>query len=166
MATRPAPKASRRRPRAVTGRSDQSVQNKPYRVFISYSHDDLPLVRTLTGILKSFAEPMWDENFLYGHGFHDQIRMFIAHSHVFLPVITESSSRRGWVHQEIGYAMGMRVPIIPGCTDVCRDASSVACSRCGGIWPVATGGPAPMPTPHCANSTCPVATMSAATLRV
>ncbi len=39
--------------------------------------------------------PMWDKAFSYGHGFPDQIKTFIAHAHVFLPVITEASSRHG-----------------------------------------------------------------------
>jgi len=32
---------------------------------------------------------------------------------VFLPVITEAASSRGCVHQEIGYAMAMNVPVVP-----------------------------------------------------
>jgi len=56
---------------------------------------------------------MWDKTFSYGHGFHEQIKRFIAHAHIFLPVITEASSRRGVVHQEIGYAMALNVPVLP-----------------------------------------------------
>lgn len=56
---------------------------------------------------------MWDKDFSYGKGFHGQIKNFISHSHVFLPIITESSSNKGWVHQEIGYAMALNVPVLP-----------------------------------------------------
>lgn len=56
---------------------------------------------------------MWDKDFIWGHGFPEQIKNFIAHSHVFIPIITKTSRERGWVHQEIGYAMALNVPILP-----------------------------------------------------
>jgi hypothetical protein len=92
----------------------ESWQRNKYRVFISYSHDDLILVQRIVEIInENGLFPMWDKDFLFGHGFQDSIKTFIAHSHVFLPVITESSSKRGWVHQEIGYAMALNVPVFP-----------------------------------------------------
>jgi hypothetical protein len=85
-----------------------------YRVFVSYSHDDRQHVEKIVDVLRSNGLiPMWDEDFLYGSGFHDQIKNFIAHSHVFVPFITRESSQRGWVHQEIGYAMAQNIPILP-----------------------------------------------------
>lgn len=85
-----------------------------YRVFISYSHKDLELVKKLVTILEeNGVTPLWDRNFALGRGFHEQIQTFIAHAHVFMPVITASSSKRGWVHQEIGYAMALNVPVLP-----------------------------------------------------
>lgn len=86
---------------------------KRCRVFISYSRDDLKWVRVIDRVLRRFAVPMWDKDFRYGQGFHEQIQMFIAHAHVFLPVITEQSSKRGWVHQEIGYARALNIPVLP-----------------------------------------------------
>jgi len=84
------------------------------RVFISYSHEDLDLVKRLVGILEDNGlRPMWDEQFVVGPSFSEQIKTYIAHAHVFMPVITESSSGRGWVHQEIGYAMALNVPVLP-----------------------------------------------------
>lgn len=86
----------------------------PYRVFISYSHEDRELVEELIEVLEGLKLcPMWDKNFAFGSGFHDQIKLFIAHAHIFMPVITKSSSRRGWVHQEIGYAMAYNIPVLP-----------------------------------------------------
>ncbi len=85
-----------------------------YRVFISYSHQDRPLAEKVCAVIEnSGLEPLWDERFAYGWGFHEQIKMFIAHAHVFLPIITESSSQRGWVHQEIGYALALNIPVLP-----------------------------------------------------
>jgi hypothetical protein len=90
-----------------------------YRVFISYSHKDQELVEQIVAALKANGlTPMWDKNFAFGYGFHEQIQTFIAHAHVFLPVITASSSERGWVHQEIGYAMALNVPVLPVTQDV------------------------------------------------
>ena len=85
-----------------------------YRVFISYSHEDLKLVKVVVKALEENGlTPMWDENFAWGHGFPEQIKNFIAHAHVFVPIITEASSERGWVHQEVGYAMALNIPILP-----------------------------------------------------
>jgi len=85
-----------------------------YRVFISYSHDDEELVGKLERILhENNLVPMRDKNFAYGVGFHAQIREFIEYAHVFMPVITEKSSARGWVHQEIGFAMAQNIPVLP-----------------------------------------------------
>jgi hypothetical protein len=87
---------------------------RKYRVFISYSHQDVEIVRVLEEILRNNGfDPMWDQYFAFGQGFHEQIRNFIAHAHVFLPVLTETSDQRKWVHQEIGYAMAMNVPVLP-----------------------------------------------------
>jgi hypothetical protein len=85
-----------------------------YRIFISYSRKDFKLVEKIVRILnENKLQPLFDENITGGQGFPDQIRNFIAHSHVFVPVITKRSSKRGWVHQEIGYAMAFKIPILP-----------------------------------------------------
>lgn len=97
------------------------MSDKPefkYRAFISYSHDDLGIVRKLAEHLRETGVfPMWDQNFVYGCGFHEQIKTFIAHAHVFVPVITSTSVSRGWVQQEIGYAMALGIPVIPIAVD-------------------------------------------------
>jgi hypothetical protein len=45
--------------------------------------------------------------------FTDGIKSNIANAHVFMPLITENSQKRPWVHQETGYAMGINVPVLP-----------------------------------------------------
>ena len=85
-----------------------------YRIFISYSHEDQDLVSKIAEILEENSlQPMWDRQFAFGHGFHEQIKTFIAHAHVFLPVITKTADERKWVHQEIGYAMSLNIPVLP-----------------------------------------------------
>lgn len=84
------------------------------RVFISYSHEDREVINTIVRVLDDNGlKPMYDKDFSKGTGFHEQIKSYISHAHVFLPVITESSSLRGWVHQEIGYAMALNIPVLP-----------------------------------------------------
>jgi hypothetical protein len=84
------------------------------RVFISYSHRDADLAKRIEAHLRrQKVAVLWDENFEYGRGFHEQIKTFIAYAHVFLPIITQDSRARGWVHQEIGYAIALNVPVLP-----------------------------------------------------
>ncbi len=97
-----------------TGLVERRREHPGYRVFLSYSHQDLKLVTVIEAVLKrNGLSPMWDEHFLYGQGFHEQIKNFIAHAHVFLPILTPTASHRNWVHQEIGYAMALNVPVLP-----------------------------------------------------
>lgn len=90
------------------------MKGDKYRVFLSYSRDDREKVDILANILKEEGlKPMYDKDFSGGFGFHNLIENFIAYSHVFMPFITKSSSQRPWVHQEIGYAKALNVPILP-----------------------------------------------------
>jgi hypothetical protein len=90
---------------------------EPYRVFVSYAHEDRVLAQEVVAILQNNGlTPVWDHNLSGGtRNFDEQIKTFIAHAHVFLPILTPSSSARGWVHQEIGYAMALHVPVLPLC---------------------------------------------------
>jgi hypothetical protein len=86
----------------------------PYRIFISYSHEDRDIAERVAAQLAGLGfRPMWDKDLLPGVSFTDQIKRGIAYAHVFLPVLTEASSKRPWVHQEIGYAMGLDIPVLP-----------------------------------------------------
>lgn len=85
-----------------------------YRIFLSYSHQNMHLAEKIADILeKNGLNPIWDKHLTFGRGFQDQIKKFIANSHIFIPLITEQSSLRGWVHQEIGYAMAHNIPVLP-----------------------------------------------------
>jgi hypothetical protein len=89
------------------------MERPKYRVFISYSHEDQPLVERIAAMLiKNGLKPMWDRNFAYGQGFHEQIKKFIAHAHVFLPVLTKTADAIKWVYQEIGYSMALHIPVL------------------------------------------------------
>ena len=93
-----------------------SLEPDAYRVFVSYSHDERSIAEQIIAILREQGlQPIWDRNFALGHGFHDQIKNCIAHAHVFVPIITNASINRGWVHQEIGFALGQNIPVLPVC---------------------------------------------------
>ena len=60
-------------------------------------------MRILDQILgRNDFDPMWDQHFAFGQGFHEQIRNFTSHAHVFMPLLTSTADQRKWVHQEIG----------------------------------------------------------------
>lgn len=87
-----------------------------YRVFISYFHEDAMLVEQVESILlENGLRPMLDKGFATGQSFTDQIKNYIAHSHVFMPVLTRDAVTRSWIQQEIGYAMALNIPVIPIC---------------------------------------------------
>jgi hypothetical protein len=84
------------------------------RVFISYSDEDLELVERIVSILEQDnIMVLWTRKLTGGTEYIEHLKVFIEHAHIFIPVITESSSARGWVHQEIGYAIGLHIPVYP-----------------------------------------------------
>lgn len=91
------------------------MENKTkYRVFISHSSEDAHKVKLLEEVLESNGlKPFHSGSFHGGDNFIELIEDYIAHSHIFLPLISKASSSRGWVHQEIGIALALHVPFIP-----------------------------------------------------
>ncbi len=85
-----------------------------YRVFISYSHENKQEAGIIADMLRENGlSPFYDANLPPGRPFDDLIATYISHSHVFMPLITKESAQRGWVHQEIGYAMALHIPVLP-----------------------------------------------------
>ncbi|MCX6053899.1 MAG: toll/interleukin-1 receptor domain-containing protein [Chloroflexi bacterium] len=94
------------------------MSNYPFRIFISYSHEDHHFAQVISEILSELGYlPIWDPNIRPGTPFSNSIKSFIHHAHIFMPLITESSSKRPWVHQETGYAMALGIPILPVALD-------------------------------------------------
>ncbi len=84
------------------------------RVFLSHSSEDLSEVLCIVKILeKNGMDVLWSEKLTPGHEYFKQIPFYIEQAHLFIPLITQSSSERGWVHQEIGYAYAMNIPVVP-----------------------------------------------------
>lgn len=92
-----------------------SPEDRPIRVFISYSHEDADAVRIIAEVLEQNGmSALYDKKGLQvGTGFTQEIINFITHAHVFLPLLTKASLKRRWVQQEIGYAVASHVPTAP-----------------------------------------------------
>jgi hypothetical protein len=103
---------------AFHGTARRAIRVGKFRVFISYAHVDRKLARHIVEHLEGIGvRPLWDVNIARGHHFHDQIKTFIRYSHVFLPIVTKAARKAGWVHQEIGYAVALNVPVLPVALD-------------------------------------------------
>jgi hypothetical protein len=91
-----------------------TAESYPYRVFISYSRDDLDDAKRLVDRLRELnLEPVWDQGNPSGRPFLEEIKTQIAHSHLFIPLLTPKAGHSSWVNHEIGYAMGRNVPVLP-----------------------------------------------------
>jgi hypothetical protein len=88
---------------------------KSYRIFVSYSHDNQSEAEAVRRYLNESLNQkvMSDHSLAPGMPFTDEIKRYIAYSHLFIPVVTTESSTRPWVHQEVGYAMGLGIPVLP-----------------------------------------------------
>lgn len=86
----------------------------PFRVFISYAHEDKELATALVGFAqKCGLINMWDQAIEPGRPFTEEIKFLISCSHIFVPLLTKASANRPWVHQETGYAIAQDVPVLP-----------------------------------------------------
>lgn len=87
---------------------------RDYRVFISYSHKDEDKIQDILDVLeRNGLISTYDKTFIAGIPFKDQIEALISHSDVFVAILSENSVKAGWVHEEIGYAMALNIPILP-----------------------------------------------------
>jgi len=116
--TPPAPEATATAPRKISCESIQCAEKKkkihPYRVFISYSHQDQALAKALKEhLLAAELFPIMDYDIRVGEAFSEEIREMIECAHVFMPLVTANANERLWVQQEIGYAAAMHVPVCP-----------------------------------------------------
>lgn len=86
----------------------------PFRVFISYAREDRKMIDSLVDVLQKIGiRVFWDKNIGVGKAFSDEIKGLIAHTHIFMPVITKNSRNRPWVHQETGFAIALKIPVLP-----------------------------------------------------
>lgn len=90
------------------------MDREKYRVFISYSHEDIVLVKQIEDVLRSLDMTILRDNTIAaGKGFTESIKTYISYAHVFVPILTPTSNARLWVHQEIGFAIALNIPLVP-----------------------------------------------------
>jgi hypothetical protein len=92
-----------------------STSYYPYRVFISYSRRDEKHRSVLQKALRRLKlRPVFDaKDVRAGTAYAEEINAMIATAHVFMPILTKVSMASAWLHQEIGFALGMDVPVVP-----------------------------------------------------
>lgn len=85
------------------------------KVFISYSTEDLSLVRQIADEIRAHAEVFyWDETRTPGEHAWNQIFAWIDQSDAVVAVITDKTVSRGIsVGQEIGHAKAKQKTILP-----------------------------------------------------
>lgn len=84
------------------------------RVFISYSTKDEKLVSCLKSYLGNLVEVyLAPEDPQPGQILAEKIRQEIGKSDLFIVLLTPNSTISSYVNQEIGYAEGIKKPVIP-----------------------------------------------------
>lgn len=95
------------RPRSKTGGRD-------IRVFVSYASDNEEEVNRIEEALKcNGITVLRDKRIPGGAAFPSEIKSFIDHAQVFMPIISKKSIKKGWVQQEVGFAVGREIPMLP-----------------------------------------------------
>ncbi len=84
-----------------------------YRCFISYDRQDHMLGMRLRTALTSLGhDVMWDGDMQAGVPWRETLEQMISYSHFVVPLVTPNSRHSAWVHEEVGYALGLNLPII------------------------------------------------------
>lgn len=85
-----------------------------YRVFVSYARDDRVKAQRVSKHLRGAGvQPCSDADIPGGARFDDEIRKLISHCHLFVSLLTRTSQKSAWVLQELGYALGLGIPVLP-----------------------------------------------------
>jgi len=85
-----------------------------FRVFLSYSRKDRESVEVIDAALRDInLAPVWDRDIPPGMSFTDEIKSQIATAHLLMPILTTFTRESPWVHQEIGFAIGIDIPVLP-----------------------------------------------------
>lgn len=87
----------------------------PYQIFISHSQQDMALVRWIQRNLGQIGiETLVAEDWLrLGSTLSDKVRQMIERCDCVMVILTRRSQVSSYVHQEVGYALGLGKPVIP-----------------------------------------------------
>jgi hypothetical protein len=107
-----------RQPAAAVAPPPEEPGAYPYRVFISYAHEDQQQAQRVVNYLRGLGVvPLWDEDIGAGTAFTETIKEMIASAHLFMPLLSHNAQQCPWVHQEVGFAMGINIPVLPVALD-------------------------------------------------
>jgi hypothetical protein len=107
-----------RQPAAAVAPAPEEPGTYPYRIFVSYAHEDEEQAQRLVDYLRGLGVvPLWDADIGAGTAFTETIKEMIASAHLFMPLLSQNAQRRPWVHQEVGFAMGINIPVLPMALD-------------------------------------------------
>jgi hypothetical protein len=85
-----------------------------YRFFVSYLHEDVQIAEAIAVALRKLGHRLfWDPKIEPSLLFRDVIQREISRTQFFLPLLTSDALRSTWVQQEIGYAIGANVRVVP-----------------------------------------------------
>lgn len=86
-----------------------------YRAFICHARENSGLAELVKAALAQVDVDAWIDTrqIKPGRDFKAEIQAAILSAHLFVPVITKAANRRPWVHQEIGFAQALNVPVLP-----------------------------------------------------
>lgn len=88
---------------------------KGYKVFVSHDSEDEHLAREIKREAASVGVEAWlfEDDKEFGSPLRKKIQSQIEDSDAFVVLLTEKASVSAYVHQEIGYAEGSGVQVIP-----------------------------------------------------
>ena len=95
---------------------ENNTQQKRYVFFISHSTKDItPYVTELSEILQTLRVQNFvaDRDAPIGAFLPDEVKKAIDSSELLLVILTGNSKKSAWVNQEVGYALGKGIPVIP-----------------------------------------------------
>jgi len=95
---------------------------KGRRVFISYSHQDYPLVQTISSYVKDSNDLIWlDRNFvLPGDEWRNKIQKALKSSYCLIFFASTASVKSNEVKLEIDYALHLKKRVIPVLLEECK----------------------------------------------
>ncbi len=83
-------------------------------VFLSYSHDDREIAKSLIDALKAQGVPVWTDNdTAVGANWEDHLRAAMGKADAVIFLVTPASLASAYVMSEIGAAVAARKPVIP-----------------------------------------------------
>ena len=105
------------------GKTDLFSKYYPFKVFISYAHEDRVLAGKIANLLneKEIDAFLAHENIEISEEWRNEILKHLENANFLLALLTDNYEKSVWANQEAGYIMGKRgknIPLIVGKTNI------------------------------------------------